>query len=119
INTVVGVYWRAVWEGDVSPVAWEYAAVSVPVAVTMAPLGSFLGSHLHRQVLAGAIYILEAAALIGFLLTKPSTLLILQGAVIILMSFAFFTVLAKMGEKIMVHDADVKVREVEVEKKGK
>ncbi|CAJ0596860.1 unnamed protein product [Cylicocyclus nassatus] len=106
INTVVGVYWRAVWEGDVPSVAWEYAAVSVPVAVTMAPLGSFLGSHMHRQVLAAAIYILEAAALIGFLLTKPSTLLILQGAVIILMSFAFFTVVARLGEKLIVHDVD-------------
>lgn len=47
---MVGVYWRAVWQGDVPSLAWEYAAVSVPVAVTMAPLGSFLGSHLHRQV---------------------------------------------------------------------
>ncbi|KAK6744908.1 hypothetical protein RB195_011557 [Necator americanus] len=101
INTMVGVYFRAVWEGDVPALAWEYAAVSVPVAVTMAPLGSFLGSHLHRQVLAGCIYVLEAAALIGFLLTRPSTILILQGTIIIFMSFAFFTSIAKIGEKLI------------------
>ncbi|XGW18188.1 hypothetical protein V3C99_002644 [Haemonchus contortus] len=101
INTMVGVYWRAVWEGNVPPLAWEYAAVSVPVAVTMAPLGSFLGSHLHRQVLAGFIYVLEAASLIGFLLTKPSPILILQGSFIILMAFTFFTFIAQIGQRII------------------
>nr|CDJ96699.1 Protein F26A1.8 [Haemonchus contortus] len=101
INTMVGVYWRAVWEGNVPPLAWEYAAVSVPVAVTMAPLGSFLGSHLHRQVLAGFIYVLEAASLVGFLLTKPSPILILQGSFIILMAFAFFTFIAQIGQRII------------------
>lgn len=101
INTMVGVYWRSVWQGDVPPLAWEYATVSVPVAVTMAPLGSFLGSHMHRQVLAGLIYILEAAALVGFLITRPSMLLILQGAFIILASFAFFTSVSRVGQQII------------------
>ncbi|KAL6726086.1 hypothetical protein Aduo_008093 [Ancylostoma duodenale] len=105
INTMVGVYWRAVWQGDVPSLAWEYAAVSVPVAVTMAPLGSFLGSHLHRQVLAGFIYVLEAAALIGFLMTRPSTILILQGTIIIVMSFGFFTSIAKVGQAL-IDDSD-------------
>ncbi|RCN40399.1 hypothetical protein ANCCAN_13645 [Ancylostoma caninum] len=100
INTMVGAYWRAVWQGDVPSLAWEYAAVSIPVAVTMAPLGSFLGSHLHRQVLAGFIYVLEAAALIGFLMTRPSTILILQGTIIIVMSFGFFTSIAKVGQTL-------------------
>ncbi|KIH62131.1 hypothetical protein ANCDUO_07590 [Ancylostoma duodenale] len=69
INTMVGVYWRAVWQGDVPSLAWEYAAVSVPVAVTMAPLG------------------------------------ILQGTIIIVMSFGFFTSIAKVGQAL-IDDSD-------------
>ncbi|KJH49147.1 hypothetical protein DICVIV_04705 [Dictyocaulus viviparus] len=101
INTMVGAYWRTVWQGDVPLIAWEYVAVSIPVAVTMAPLGSFLGSHLHRQMLAGCIYVLETVALIGFLLTRPSTILILQGSAIIFMSFVLFMSIAKVGQKII------------------
>ncbi|KIH49476.1 hypothetical protein ANCDUO_20449 [Ancylostoma duodenale] len=66
---MVGVYWRAVWQGDVPPLAWEYAAVSVPVAVTMAPLE------------------------------------ILQGTIIIVMSFGFFTSIAKVGQAL-IDDSD-------------
>ncbi|VDO38322.1 unnamed protein product [Haemonchus placei] len=85
INTMVGVYWRAVWEGNVPPLAWEYAAV-----------------------LAGFIYVLEAASLVGFLLTKPSPILILQGSFIILMAFTFFTFIAQIGQRI-IKDVDKEV----------
>lgn len=36
--------------GDVSPLVLDYLKVSVPVGVGLAPIGSFLGSFLHRQV---------------------------------------------------------------------
>ncbi|VDM57268.1 unnamed protein product [Angiostrongylus costaricensis] len=61
--------------------------VTVPVAVTLAPIGSFVGSHFHRKVsecfnsiihpvniltvLASFIYVLEGLAVAGFLAAKP------------------------------------------------
>ncbi|KHJ98105.1 hypothetical protein OESDEN_01915 [Oesophagostomum dentatum] len=53
LNSVVGAYYRLIWEGDVPKLALEYLQVSIPVGVTLAPFGSFLGSHFHRQVRSG------------------------------------------------------------------
>lgn len=47
---MVGAYYRLIWEGDVPSLAVDYLKVSIPVGVTLAPFGSFLGSHFHRQV---------------------------------------------------------------------
>ncbi|VDL73894.1 unnamed protein product [Nippostrongylus brasiliensis] len=52
LNSVIGVYYRAVWEDQISPDALDYIKITIPVAVTLAPLGSFLGSHFHRKVCA-------------------------------------------------------------------
>ncbi|EPB71414.1 hypothetical protein ANCCEY_09497 [Ancylostoma ceylanicum] len=49
MNSMVGAYYRLIWEGDVPKLALEYLQVSIPVGVTLAPFGSFLGSHFHRQ----------------------------------------------------------------------
>ncbi|EPB71413.1 hypothetical protein ANCCEY_09496, partial [Ancylostoma ceylanicum] len=49
LNSVIGVYYRSVWEGHISPLALDYIKCTVPVAVTLAPVGSFLGSHFHRK----------------------------------------------------------------------
>lgn len=56
----------------------------VPIVVICAPFGAFISSHLHRQVLASFVYILELCALIGFLITKPPLYLIIIGATIII-----------------------------------
>ncbi|CAJ0598906.1 unnamed protein product [Cylicocyclus nassatus] len=101
LNSVIGVYYRSVWVGDISPLALNYIKCSVPVAVTLAPLGSFLGSHFHRKVLATFIYILETLAVIGFLFTRPPPQLVLIGACIIAVGFVFFTLITKAGAKIM------------------
>uniref|UniRef100_A0A1I7XS80 Membrane transporter protein n=1 Tax=Heterorhabditis bacteriophora TaxID=37862 RepID=A0A1I7XS80_HETBA len=101
INTMIGVYWRAVWEGNISNLALEYAIVSVPIAVTMAPLGSFLGSHLHRQILAIFIYVLEGLAVIGFIITKPAINLMINGAIIVFVAFIFFICISKAGKKLI------------------
>uniref|UniRef100_A0A158PAZ1 Membrane transporter protein n=1 Tax=Angiostrongylus cantonensis TaxID=6313 RepID=A0A158PAZ1_ANGCA len=71
LNSLVGAYYRLIWKGDVSKLALDYLKVSIPIGVTLAPFGSFLGSHFHRQVLATFIYVLETISVIGFLLTKP------------------------------------------------
>ncbi len=46
--------------------AWDYWAVCMEIVVVMAPVGSFLASHVHRQVLATLVYILDTAALVSF-----------------------------------------------------
>uniref|UniRef100_A0A1I7X2A1 MFS domain-containing protein n=1 Tax=Heterorhabditis bacteriophora TaxID=37862 RepID=A0A1I7X2A1_HETBA len=101
LNAVIGFFWRAVMMGDISAMAWTYFSLSVPVSSITGPLGSFLGSHLHRQVIAGFVYILELLALIGFLLTKPSWQLIAVGGCIIFGGFVFFSTITKAGNYIL------------------
>ncbi|KAK6743457.1 hypothetical protein RB195_010612 [Necator americanus] len=101
MNSIVGAYYRLIWEGDVPRLALEYLQVSIPVGVTLAPFGSFLGSHFHRQVLASFIYVLEALSVIGFLLTRPPLILIGVGAAIILAGFGFFSVISMTGHHLM------------------
>ncbi|CAD6187903.1 unnamed protein product [Caenorhabditis auriculariae] len=101
INAVIGFYYRAVMMGDIDQMAWRYFALSIPVSSFTGPVGSFLGSHLHRQVVAAFVYILEAIALTGFLFTRPSWQLIAVGGCIILGGFVFFSVLSKFGAILM------------------
>ncbi|RCN41752.1 hypothetical protein ANCCAN_12293 [Ancylostoma caninum] len=101
MNSMVGAYYRLIWEGDVPRLALEYLQVSIPVGVTLAPFGSFLGSHFHRQVLACFVYVLEALSLVGFLLTRPPLTLIGIGAAIILAGFGFFSLISVAGERLM------------------
>ncbi|CAO4361461.1 unnamed protein product [Caenorhabditis nigoni] len=101
VVSMFGFYYRAVQMGDISEIAWKYFTCTIPVVATMAPVGSFLGSHLHRQVIAALIYILEAASLVGFLLTKPTWFLIIMSVIIIACGFVFFQVMAKLGEILM------------------
>lgn len=70
LNSWVGFYWRALIQQNISQLAWEYFAVSFPVDVIFAPLGSFLSSHMHAQVLACAIYVLETLAFFEFVVTR-------------------------------------------------
>ncbi|VDM77746.1 unnamed protein product [Strongylus vulgaris] len=121
INAVIAFYYRAAMMADISEMAWKYFALTIPVASAMGPLGSFLGSHLHRQAVASFVYILEAVALIGFLFTKPGWQLIAAGAValigflftkpgwqliaaggcIILGGFVFFSFISKSGQYLL------------------
>uniref|UniRef100_A0A915D6P6 Magnesium transporter n=1 Tax=Ditylenchus dipsaci TaxID=166011 RepID=A0A915D6P6_9BILA len=98
LNTCVGFYWRQLIMSDVSQLAWEYFAVSVPVVVICAPLGSLLGSHFHRLVLAGFIYVLEIAAVVGFLCTRPDPILVVVGIIIVCVSFVFFLGISRLGK---------------------
>ncbi|KAK6018729.1 hypothetical protein OSTOST_15662 [Ostertagia ostertagi] len=101
LNSMVGGYYRLVWEGDVPSLALDYLKVSIPVGVTLAPFGSFLGSHFHRQVLACFIYVLECLSVIGFLLTRPDVTLICVGIAIIFAGFIFFSTISRAGERLM------------------
>lgn len=55
---------------------------------------------MHRQVLASFVYILEIAAVIGFLVTGPAWSLILAGAVIIAVGSMFFFGLSYAGKRL-------------------
>lgn len=101
INTVIGFYWRAVMMGDIAQLAWDYFKIASPVASAFASLGSFVGSHFHRQLLASLVYILETLAVIGFLITRPAWTLISCGAFIILFGYVFFSLLSRIGERVM------------------
>ncbi|RCN48607.1 hypothetical protein ANCCAN_05245 [Ancylostoma caninum] len=101
INAVIGFYYRAAMMGDVSEMAWKYFALSIPVSSITGPVGSFLGSHLHRQVVAGFVYVLEIVALAGFLCTKPAWQLIAAGGCIIFGGFVFFSFISKSGQYIL------------------
>ena len=88
--------------GDVSDDAWNYLTVCVPVVVIGAPLGSMIGSHFHRLVLAALIYILDTVALITAFIIVPQNLALTSVSVsIIVGGFIFFYVLTVIGERIM------------------
>ncbi|KAK6035437.1 hypothetical protein COOONC_27058 [Cooperia oncophora] len=111
VNAVIGFFYRAAMMGDISEMAWRYFALSVPVAAIFGPLGSFLGSHLHRQVIAAFVYILELVALIG--LSSNKTCMAVDCSGIILGGMVFFTFIAKAGQRIMktVEEKQLKERE--------
>ncbi|CAP35507.2 Protein CBG17977 [Caenorhabditis briggsae] len=98
---VFGFYYRAVMMGDIDIMAWRYFSVTVPISACGGPIGSFLGSHLHRQLIASFVYILEAIALLGFLFTKPGWQLMTVGAVIIIGCFVFFSIVSKFGSILL------------------
>ncbi|KAI6194642.1 hypothetical protein M3Y96_01146300 [Aphelenchoides besseyi] len=100
MNSWVGFYWRQLIMTDISELAWEYFAVSVPVVVVVSPLGAFISSHLHRQVLAAFVYALETIAVIGFLITGPPLTLIAAGAVIIVIGSLFFYAVSYVGARL-------------------
>ena len=48
----------------VHPEALKYISCCAEIVTTFAPMGAFMGSHFHRQVLAFAIYILDTVSLV-------------------------------------------------------
>ena len=101
-NTVVGFYWRQVMQQAISADAYYYLAVCVPIVVLGAPLGSVIGSHFHRQILASLIYILDTVALISAYIIVPLTKVLIGLSVgIIVFGFLFFFLVAYVGQKIM------------------
>jgi len=68
----------------------------------MAPLGSILGTHFHRQVLAALIYILDTISLLtAFVIVPLSPALIGMSVGILIFGFAFFGMIAYAGQRMM------------------
>lgn len=63
INTCVGFLYREFYMGGVEHDSWGFFAVCVPIVVIGAPLGSLVGSHFHRLVLASMVYITDTVQL--------------------------------------------------------
>jgi len=103
INTSIGFFWRGLMDGDIHDDAWAYFTVCVPIVVFFAPVGSFLSSYFHRQVLAALIYILDTVALItAFAVIRPfTTNLIILSACLLIGGSVFFFVISKVGQKLM------------------
>ena len=81
--------------------AWHFLIVSSPVSVLCAPLGSVLGSHFHRHLLALLVVILDAIALVTAFIIIPVSVsvgFILGG--IIVGGVAFFGLLAYAGKRL-------------------
>ena len=98
-----GIIYLQVMMTDVSDDAWQYFAVCVPVVVIGAPLGSVIGSHFHRLVLAALIYLLDTVALItAFIIVPQSPILACVSVGIILIGFGFFFLLTILGNKVLV-----------------
>ena len=101
-NTVVGFYWRQVMQQAISADAYYYLAVCVPIVVLGAPLGSVIGSHFHRQILASFIYISDTVALISAYAIVPLTKVLIGVSVgIIVFGFLFFGLVTYIGQRIM------------------
>ena len=81
---------------------WRYVAVSAAVAVVGAPVGSVLGTRLHRQVLACIIYIIVTVTLITSFALVPQTPLLAGASVaIIFTGFGVFFGLTLLGQRLM------------------
>jgi len=68
----VGFGYRQFAMGGVQEPAWGFFAVCVPIVVIGAPLGSLVGSHFHRLVLAAFVYVTDTAQLVlALVVVKP------------------------------------------------
>lgn len=67
LNSVLSVTYRQFAMEGISAHAWGFYLVTTPIVICGAPFGAFVGSHFHRLTLAGMIYVIDAAQLIGAL----------------------------------------------------
>ena len=75
INTVVAMcYCKWMTTEGLEALAWDFFAVCAPIVVVGAPLGSVVGSHVHRLVLATCVYVTDFVQLVGALIVvRPWT----------------------------------------------
>ena len=120
INTVVGFLYREYGQGGVEEDAWGFLLVCAPIVSIGAPLGSILGSFVHRLVLAWAVYITDVVQLLGALIiVKPwvkddstpgkDTPLHLTStsAVIFVSGIIFFYSLQLGGRRVLAHNSQL------------
>jgi len=130
INTCVGFAYREFAMGGVQEDAWGFFAVCVPIVVIGAPLGSLLGSHFHRLVLAGFVYVTDTVQLVlALIVVKPwlhaddggkkdnddPTHLTLTSGAILVAGAIFFKLIEVAGRKLLdIQEQRMAQREVEL-----
>ncbi|CAH1778846.1 unnamed protein product, partial [Owenia fusiformis] len=114
INTAFATYWRSAIQYDASTDAFHYLLVCIPIVVIGAPMGSVIGSYLHRLVLASFVYIITTAALIGsFVVIRPLTPDLIGLAVgIVVGGGLIFFLLTLAGTKILKHVEEQEKKEI-------
>ncbi len=102
-NTLVGFYWRGVMIHGISQDAWEYLFVCLPIVVFGAPIGSVLGSHFHRLVLAALVIIIDIIALVsGFAIVRPLTPALIGSSIAFIVGFfGIFMGLTAAGQRLL------------------
>lgn len=101
-NSVLGLIWRQGIQSNVSMETWEYTAVSAVVIVVGAPIGSFIGAHFRRQVIAWFIYLLVTLTLItSFVLIPQTPVLIGVSIGVILLGAGMFALLTYFGHILL------------------
>lgn len=108
------VFWRVVIDYDIDPIAVDYLKVSAPIVVFFAPFGSFLGSHFHRLTLAWLVCLLEIAAYVGFLATRPTLILLGISVGILIIGFVLFSFISKAGKILMKKEQNLKMIDLKV-----
>ncbi|KAH8076606.1 sulfite exporter TauE/SafE [Aureococcus anophagefferens] len=69
INTVIAMcYCKWMMREGLEALAWEFFTVCAPIVVIGAPLGSVVGSYVHRLVLATFVYVTDFVQLVGALI---------------------------------------------------
>ena len=90
-------------QANVQIAVYEFMAVCAPIVVVGAPLGSVIGSHFHRQLLAALVYLTDTTALIsGFILVKQTIVLTIVSVSIVVCGFLFFGSITYLGNRIMI-----------------
>jgi uncharacterized membrane protein YfcA len=102
VNSMVGWFWREMIMQEISQESYDFFYICAGVVVVGAPLGSVLGSHFHRLVLACLIYALDTITLITAFIVVPQTGPLIGISVgIIVGGFFFFYVLTMVGNRLL------------------
>ena len=102
--SIAGWTWRGIMFHGISRLTWEYIGCSMEIVVFMAPLGSMLGTHFHRLVMAAWVVILNLASFIAaYNILDLTTSLIVMSVSIIVGGVGFFFVLTIIGGRLMNH----------------
>jgi len=126
VNSFIAMCYRQFYMEGLHPEAWSFFVVCVPIVVIGAPMGALVGSYFHRLVLAGLVYFVDAAQLIGALAVvqpwsdlrcnastrcTPGHLSGTSAAVFVSGSLAFYA-LQRVGEKILLMNDEIETRTI-------
>ena len=97
--TVAGFATR-VATGGITTATWQFWAAAVPAVCVGAPVGAFVSSFVHRQVLASFVYFTDVTQFIAAcLIEAPDTELSLITVATVIVSFVGFYSMSFVGRR--------------------